>query len=124
MTKNHFRGYVKPLVCMVQVFLAFAIWLTAQKTIVLYIPQELLEAGDGPVALIFVPTRELALDTKAQCDLYGWHCTIVGGTPPRQQREWLEDKNDIVAVWLTLCIVRERNCDSRRLFPHFSFAGF
>ncbi|CAK9064892.1 ATP-dependent RNA helicase DBP2, partial [Durusdinium trenchii] len=59
---------------------------------------ELLEAGDGPVALIFVPTRELALDTKAQCDLYGWHCTIVGGTPPRQQREWLEDKNDIVVA--------------------------
>ena len=82
------------------------------------------------MALIFAPTRELASQIKEQCDLYGLPrgiktCTIVGGTPSRQQREWLEDKNDIVVVWLTLW---EKPCfkdDSvvGRFFPFFSFVG-
>lgn len=52
--------------------------------------QPLLARGDGPIALVLSPTRELACQTVAECNKFGTtsrlKCTCVyGGVPKREQ---------------------------------------
>ena len=52
--------------------------------------QEHLRPGDGPIALMLAPTRELALQIKAQCDQFGStsgikNTCVYGGVPKGPQ---------------------------------------
>lgn len=63
--------------------------------------QPYLEKGDGPIVLVMSPTRELAVQTKEQCDLFGKsskikNTCVYGGVPKHSQRQDLEDGVEIV----------------------------
>merc|ERR550532_543572 len=52
--------------------------------------QPLLRPGDGPIALIVAPTRELAKQIKVECDKFGYtsqlkNTCVYGGAPKRDQ---------------------------------------
>merc|ERR1711871_127884 len=52
--------------------------------------QPYLERGDGPITLIVAPTRELAVQIKAECDKFGRssqikNTVVYGGVPKRSQ---------------------------------------
>ena len=52
--------------------------------------QELLQVGDGPIALMLAPTRELAVQIKAECDRFGTssgvrNTAVYGGVPKGPQ---------------------------------------
>mmetsp|Transcript_49256 Transcript_49256/g.106690 ORF Transcript_49256/g.106690 Transcript_49256/m.106690 type:complete len:438 (-) Transcript_49256:230-1543(-) len=52
--------------------------------------QEHLQAGDGPIALMLAPTRELALQIKGECDRFGAssgvrNTAVYGGVPKGPQ---------------------------------------
>jgi len=56
--------------------------------------QPLLRPGDGPIALVIAPTRELAQQIKVECDKFGYssllkNCCVYGGAPKREQSELL-----------------------------------
>jgi len=56
--------------------------------------QPLLRPGDGPIALVVAPTRELAQQIKVECDKFGHssllkNCCVYGGAPKRDQSELL-----------------------------------
>ena len=58
--------------------------------IVHIIAQDYLAAGDGPIALMLAPTRELALQIKAECDKFGAssgvkNTCVYGGVPKGPQ---------------------------------------
>ena len=60
--------------------------------IVHIIAQEYLAAGDGPIALMLAPTRELALQIKAECDKFGAssgvkNTCVYGGVPKGPQAQ-------------------------------------
>ena len=63
--------------------------------------QDPLNHGDGPVVLIMAPTRELAVQIKAECDLFGSSSKIrntclYGGAPKGSQARDLERGVEIV----------------------------
>jgi len=63
--------------------------------------QPLLRAGDGPIALIIAPTRELAQQIKRECDKFGGssllqNCCVYGGAPKREQADSLRKGVEIV----------------------------
>ncbi len=50
----------------------------------------MLHPGDGPIALVLAPTRELAMQIKVECDKFGnnsgvRNCVVYGGVPKREQ---------------------------------------
>lgn len=52
--------------------------------------QPLLRPGDGPIALVVAPTRELAKQIKVECDKFGYtsqlkNTCVYGGAPKRDQ---------------------------------------
>jgi ATP-dependent RNA helicase DDX5/DBP2 len=52
--------------------------------------QPYLKPGDGPIVLILAPTRELALQIKAECDKFGAsseikNTIVYGGVPKHSQ---------------------------------------
>ena len=52
--------------------------------------QDYLAAGDGPIAVVLAPTRELALQIKAECDKFGassgvQNTCVFGGVPKGPQ---------------------------------------
>ncbi|KAL1500168.1 hypothetical protein AB1Y20_012837 [Prymnesium parvum] len=54
------------------------------------VAQDYLAAGDGPIALMLAPTRELALQIKAECDKFGGasgvrNTCVYGGVPKGPQ---------------------------------------
>ena len=68
--------------------------------------QEQLAAGDGPIAVMLAPTRELALQIKAECDKFGAssqikNTAVYGGVPKGPQQRDLQNQtkhNIIMAV--------------------------
>jgi len=63
--------------------------------------QPLLSPGDGPIVLVVSPTRELALQTKAECDKFGsssriGFVCIYGGVPKGPQARELRQGKEIV----------------------------
>jgi ATP-dependent RNA helicase DDX5/DBP2 len=49
-----------------------------------------IRRGDGPIALILAPTRELAVQIKQECDKFGRttrirSCCVYGGAPKGKQ---------------------------------------
>ncbi|OMJ85970.1 hypothetical protein SteCoe_12603 [Stentor coeruleus] len=66
--------------------------------------QEKLRRGDGPIALVVSPTRELAMQTSQECNRFGRPChiynsCIYGGVPKiYQQRELEKGVHIIVAT--------------------------
>ena len=62
--------------------------------------QEFLEPGDGPIALVLAPTRELAQQIKTECDKYGAssgikNTCIIGGKSAHDQERTLRDGVEI-----------------------------
>ena len=62
--------------------------------------QDYLQAGDGPIALVLAPTRELALQIKAECDKFGAssqvkNTCIYGGVPKGPQLRDLQQGVEI-----------------------------
>jgi hypothetical protein len=60
-----------------------------------------LQPGDGPIALVLSPTRELALQTKGECDRFGassgvTNTAIYGGVPKGPQQRDLQHGVEIV----------------------------
>jgi ATP-dependent RNA helicase DDX5/DBP2 len=60
-----------------------------------------LQPGDGPIALVLSPTRELALQTKGECDRFGassgvTNTAIYGGVPKGPQERDLRQGVEIV----------------------------
>lgn len=67
----------------------------ALPAIVHIMAQDYLAAGDGPIALMLAPTRELALQIKAECDRFGAsigvkNTCIYGGVPRGPQQRDLQ----------------------------------
>jgi ATP-dependent RNA helicase DDX5/DBP2 len=63
--------------------------------------QPLLSPGDGPIVLILSPTRELAIQTKEECNKFGYSSRIkftcvYGGVPKGQQAGELRRGVEIV----------------------------
>ncbi|KAL3902766.1 MAG: hypothetical protein SGPRY_011935, partial [Prymnesium sp.] len=63
--------------------------------------QPLLSAGEGPIALMLAPTRELALQIKAECDAYGAgagvaNTCVYGGVPKGPQLRDLQRGVELV----------------------------
>jgi len=63
--------------------------------------QPLLRPGDGPIALVIAPTRELAQQIKRECDKFGGSsllkiCCVYGGAPKREQADNLREGVEIV----------------------------
>ena len=63
--------------------------------------QPVLQRGDGPIALIISPTRELAIQTQNECNKFGYSSNIkstcvYGGVPKGPQRRDLERGVEIV----------------------------
>lgn len=57
--------------------------------------QPYLERGDGPIALVLVPTRELAQQVQTVCSEFGnsssiRNCCVYGGSPKGPQIRDLE----------------------------------
>ncbi|KAF4729385.1 ATP-dependent RNA helicase dbp2 [Perkinsus olseni] len=77
------------------------------KTLAFMIPavihinaQPYLQKGDGPIVLILAPTRELALQIKAECDRFGrssriTNTCVYGGTPRGPQARALQNGVEI-----------------------------
>lgn len=62
--------------------------------------QPLLEPGDGPIALVLCPTRELAMQTNDECNKFGHttkikHACIYGGQPKSFQARSLQSGVEI-----------------------------
>jgi ATP-dependent RNA helicase DDX5/DBP2 len=68
------------------------------------VAQPELQAGDGPIALMLAPTRELALQIKGECDRFGsasaLRSTCVYGGVPKgpQQRDLLQGVDMAIAT--------------------------
>ena len=67
----------------------------ALPAIVHVIAQRILEPGDGPIALMLAPTRELALQIKGECDRFGSssgvkNTAVYGGVPKGPQQRDLQ----------------------------------
>eukprot|EP01084_Bolivina_argentea_P305758 528231_1 len=65
------------------------------------VAQPYLEPGDGPIVLIVVPTRELALQIQEECEKFGANSKIkntciYGGVPKAPQKFTLEQGVEIV----------------------------
>ncbi|PWN47591.1 RNA helicase [Violaceomyces palustris] len=63
--------------------------------------QPLLAHGDGPIALMLAPTRELAVQIQAECNRFGSSsrlrtCAVYGGVPKGQQIRELSRGAEIV----------------------------
>merc|ERR1719461_1939855 len=63
--------------------------------------QPLLKRGDGPIALVIAPTRELACQIKAEADKFGYssrvkNTCVYGGAPKRNQANDLQNGVEIV----------------------------
>merc|ERR550514_788202 len=63
--------------------------------------QPYLSRGDGPIVLALAPTRELACQTKEECDRFGKssrikNTCVYGGVPKAQQARDLQDGVEIV----------------------------
>jgi len=63
--------------------------------------QPLLRPGDGPIALVIAPKRELAQQIKLECDKFGSTsllkiCCVYGGAPKREQANNLRAGVEIV----------------------------
>jgi len=63
--------------------------------------QPLLRPGDGPIALVIAPTRELAQQIKIECDKFAGSsllkiCCVYGGAPKRDQADILRKGVEIV----------------------------
>jgi len=63
--------------------------------------QPYLSKGDGPIALVLAPTRELAVQIKEECDKFGKSSKIkntccYGGVPKSEQARDLRDGVEIV----------------------------
>lgn len=77
------------------------------KTIAFILPavvhinaQEHLKRGDGPIVLVLAPTRELAVQIKAECDKFGKssqirNTCVYGGVPKGNQARDLRDGVEI-----------------------------
>jgi len=62
-----------------------------------------MQPGDGPIALVLSPTRELALQTKGECDRFGassgvTNTAIYGGVPKGPQERDLRQGVEIVTA--------------------------
>ena len=62
--------------------------------------QDYLEAGDGPIALMLAPTRELAVQIKTECDKFGAssgvkNTAVYGGVPKGPQLRDLQQGIEI-----------------------------
>ena len=67
------------------------------------VAQEHLRPGDGPVAVMLAPTRELAMQIKGECDRFGAssgvkNAAIFGGVPKGPQRQALRDGARVVVA--------------------------
>lgn len=65
--------------------------------------QPLLAPGDGPIVLILAPTRELAVQTQAECTKFGKssrirNTAVYGGVPKGQQIRDLQRGAEIVVA--------------------------
>ena len=63
--------------------------------------QPFLERGDGPIALVLCPTRELAQQAQQTAEAYGSQChvrntCVYGGAPKFQQLRDIERGSEIV----------------------------
>ena len=72
----------------------------ALPAIVHIMAQDYLQAGDGPIALMLAPTRELALQIKAECDKFGAssqvkNTCVYGGVPKGPQQRDLQNGVEI-----------------------------
>lgn len=72
----------------------------ALPAIVHIMAQDYLQAGDGPIALMLAPTRELALQIKAECDKFGAssqvkNTCVYGGVPKGPQMRDLQQGVEI-----------------------------
>lgn len=76
--------------------LAFAL-----PAIVHIMAQDFLQAGDGPIALVLAPTRELALQIQGECEKFGAasgvkNTCVYGGVPKGPQIRDLQQGVEIV----------------------------
>ncbi len=67
------------------------------------VAQDHLQAGDGPVALVLAPTRELAVQIKAECDRFGASSgvsstAVYGGVPKGPQQRDLQTGVELVVA--------------------------
>lgn len=67
----------------------------ALPAIVHIVAQERLRPGDGPIALMLAPTRELAVQIKGECDRFGarsgvTNACVYGGVPKGPQQRDLQ----------------------------------
>ena len=74
--------------------------------------QDYLLAGDGPIALMLAPTRELALQIKAECDKFGASSQIkstcvYGGVLYANSLSPLQGFYLTAAAWLLLHLAKE-----------------
>lgn len=65
--------------------------------------QPLLQPGDGPIVLVLAPTRELAVQTQAECTKFGRssrirNTAVYGGVPKGQQIRDLQRGAEIVVA--------------------------
>jgi len=65
------------------------------------VAQQHLQVGDGPIALILAPTRELAVQIKSECDKFGQSSgvkivAVYGGVPKGLQLRELQQGAEVV----------------------------
>merc|ERR1719230_329815 len=66
--------------------------------------QDYLQRGDGPIVLVLAPTRELAVQIKAECDKFGASsgikntCLYGGVEKYKQQRDLMDGVEICIAT--------------------------
>jgi len=70
-------------------------------SIVHILDQSPLKGGDGPIALVLSPTRELAMQTSQECNRFGRPCRVTnvcvyGGAPRGRQFQELQRGTHVV----------------------------